>query len=189
MLCLVACLTFTDPWARSSSPGSSVHGDSPGKNTGECCYALLQGMFPTQGLNPGLLCYGWILYHLNHREIHYNFISPGEENGNSLQYSCLWNPTVEEPRRLQSVGLQRGGHHSVTKQPCTQLYLAHVIFFMLPLDTVSLMVPSKFFFLQFFHWYLNFLYCTEKHCIFLFLFSNTQNTSDIRCVIFFSHNN
>ena len=146
-------------------------------------------MFPTQGLNPGLLCYGWILYHLNHREIHYNFISPGEENGNSLQYSCLWNPTVEEPRRLQSVGLQRGGHHSVTKQPCTQLYLAHVIFFMLPLDTVSLMVPSKFFFLQFFHWYLNFLYCMEKHYIFLFLFSNTQNTSDIRCVIFLPHNN
>ena len=29
--------------------------DSPGKNTGVSCWALLQGMFPTQGLNPGLL--------------------------------------------------------------------------------------------------------------------------------------
>ena len=32
-------------------PGSSVHGDSPGKNTGVGCHALLQGIFPTQGLN------------------------------------------------------------------------------------------------------------------------------------------
>ena len=35
-------------------PGSSVHGDSPGKNTGVGCHALLQGIFPTQGSNPGL---------------------------------------------------------------------------------------------------------------------------------------
>ena len=28
--------------------------DSPGKNTGVDCHALLQGIFPTQGLNPGL---------------------------------------------------------------------------------------------------------------------------------------
>jgi len=40
-----------------SPPGSSVHGDSPGKNTGVGCHALLQGIFPTQGLNPGL-CIG-----------------------------------------------------------------------------------------------------------------------------------
>ena len=36
-------------------PGSSVHGDSPGKSTGVGCHALLlQGIFPTQGSNPGL---------------------------------------------------------------------------------------------------------------------------------------
>ena len=29
--------------------------DSPGKDTGMDCHALLQGMFPTQGLNPHLL--------------------------------------------------------------------------------------------------------------------------------------
>ena len=37
-----------------SPPGSSVHGDSPDKNTGVGCHALLQGIFPTQGSNPGL---------------------------------------------------------------------------------------------------------------------------------------
>ena len=29
-----------------SPPGSSVHGDSPGENTGVGCHALLQGIFP-----------------------------------------------------------------------------------------------------------------------------------------------
>ena len=32
----------------------SLHGDSPDKNTGVGCHALLQGIFLTQGSNPGL---------------------------------------------------------------------------------------------------------------------------------------
>ena len=52
-----------------SPPGFSVHEDSPGKNTGVGCYARLQGIFPTQGLNPCLLCLlhcRQILYPLSH---------------------------------------------------------------------------------------------------------------------------
>ena len=41
--------------------------------------------------------------------------SPGEENSNPLQYSCLGNP--EEPGGLQSLGLQRVRHDLVTKPP------------------------------------------------------------------------
>ena len=37
-----------------SPPGSSPW-DSPGKNNGVGCHSLLQGIFPTQGLNQGLL--------------------------------------------------------------------------------------------------------------------------------------
>ena len=44
-----------------SLPGSSVHGDSPGKNTGVGCHALLQEIFPTQGSNSGLPHCSWIL--------------------------------------------------------------------------------------------------------------------------------
>ena len=40
--------------------------DSPGKNPGAGCHFLLQGIFPTQGLNPGLLHCRQILYCLNH---------------------------------------------------------------------------------------------------------------------------
>ena len=42
-------------------------GGSPGKNTGVGCQALLQGMFLTQGLNPGLLHCRQILYCLRHQ--------------------------------------------------------------------------------------------------------------------------
>ena len=37
------------------SPPGSCPWDSPGKNTGVGCHALLQGIFPTQGLNLHLL--------------------------------------------------------------------------------------------------------------------------------------
>ena len=49
IVCLVTQLypTFCNPMD-GSPPGSSVHGDSPGKNTGVGCHALLQGIFPTQ---------------------------------------------------------------------------------------------------------------------------------------------
>ena len=41
--------------------------DSPGKNTGVGCLFLLQGIFPTLGLNLSLLHCRWILYHLGHQ--------------------------------------------------------------------------------------------------------------------------
>ena len=37
---------------KCSVPGSSVHGDSPGKNTGVDCHAFIQGIFPIQGSFP-----------------------------------------------------------------------------------------------------------------------------------------
>ena len=41
---------------------------SPGKNTGVGSHSLLQGIFPTQGLNPRLLHLRQILYSLSHQE-------------------------------------------------------------------------------------------------------------------------
>ena len=67
-LCLVArsCLTLCDPMD-CRLPGSSIHGDSPGKNTGVGCHALLQGIFLTQGSNLGLLQCKQILYQQGHQ--------------------------------------------------------------------------------------------------------------------------
>ena len=52
-----------------SLPGSSVHGDSPGKNTGVGCHFLLQGIFPTQGLNLHLLHWQVGSLLLSHQDI------------------------------------------------------------------------------------------------------------------------
>ena len=41
--------------------------DSPGKNTGVDSHSLLQGIFPSQGSNPGLPHCRQILYCLNHQ--------------------------------------------------------------------------------------------------------------------------
>ena len=134
VLCLVAqsCPTLWDPMDYSL-PGSSVHGDSPGKNTGVGCHSLLytlpnpgieprspalqvdslpteprgkprntgvgslsllQGIFPTQGSNPGLLHCRWILYQLNHKV---SPIHPTHTQYRRLYMPCLrgqesWGP-------------------------------------------------------------------------------------------------
>ena len=41
--------------------------DSPGKSTGVGCHYLLQGIFPTQGSNPGLPHCRQMLYRLSHQ--------------------------------------------------------------------------------------------------------------------------
>ena len=68
VLCLVtqSCTTLCDPMD-CTLPSSSVHGDSPGKNIRLVCHALLQGIFPIQGSNPGLPHCRWILYHLSYQ--------------------------------------------------------------------------------------------------------------------------
>ena len=41
--------------------------NSPGQNTGVSSLSLFQGVFPTQGSNPGLPHCRWILYQLSHK--------------------------------------------------------------------------------------------------------------------------
>ena len=57
-----------------SLAGSSIHGIFQGKSSGVGFHCLLQGIFPTQGSNPGILSYGQMLL-------------PSEPPGKSLE--CL----------------------------------------------------------------------------------------------------
>ena len=50
---LQSCQLCSAPWTVAHQTPCSW--DSPGTNTGVGCRALLQGTFPTQGLNPNLL--------------------------------------------------------------------------------------------------------------------------------------
>ena len=70
--------------------------NSPGQNTGVGSLSLLQGIFPTQGLNPGLLHRRQILYQLSHQGspqilecIAYPFSSGSSQPGNRTRVSCI----------------------------------------------------------------------------------------------------
>ena len=55
------------PWPRGLWPARlRCPQDSPGKNTGVGCHSLLQGIFLTQRLNPGVPHFRQILYPLSH---------------------------------------------------------------------------------------------------------------------------
>ena len=122
VLCLVAqsCLTLCNPMD-CSLPGSSVHADSPDKNSGVGCHVLLQGIFPTQGFYPGLLHGRQILYHLSHQGrlgilewVAYPFFRGTFWPRNWTSASCIaagFLPT-ELPGKpgLQSMESQRVGH-------------------------------------------------------------------------------
>ena len=55
-------------WPHRRQPTRLPHPwDSPGKNTGVGCHSVLQGIFPTQGLNPVLSHCRRVLYHLSHQ--------------------------------------------------------------------------------------------------------------------------
>ena len=111
MLCLVAqsCPTLGYPMDYSLQC-SSVHGDLPGKNTGVGCHALLQGIFPNQGSNPGLLHCCLFLYCLNHHGSHMYNKQPVEicymiwnsnqgsltaQRGGKRELGCLFNLYAE----------------------------------------------------------------------------------------------
>ena len=86
-----SCPTLCDPMD-CSPPGSSVRGDSPGKNTGVGWHALLQGIVPTQGLNPRLLHYQVDLLPLSHLESPQDPTRPHWK----LEIFCFLNSSVEK---------------------------------------------------------------------------------------------
>ena len=102
VLVVQLCLTLCDPM-HCSQPGFSVCGDSLGKNTGLGCHALLQGIFPIQGSNPGLPHCRQILYHLSHQG------SPRFPGESEVAQSCptLCDPWTIAHQAPPSMGLSR----------------------------------------------------------------------------------
>ena len=58
---------FVTPWTVACQAPLSMGIDSPDKKTGTGCHSLLQGIFPTQGSNPGFPHCRQILYQLSHQ--------------------------------------------------------------------------------------------------------------------------
>ena len=97
-LCSVAqsCLTLLRTHGLYSPLGSSVHGVTPGRNTGMGCHFLLQGIFLTQGLN-------WCLLRLLHLQT------------DSLPLHLMGSPSGDPLGMLQVLHLVQG-------HPTSKLY-------------------------------------------------------------------
>ena len=70
--------------------------NSLGQNTGVGSLSHLQGIFPTQGSNPGLPCCRWILYQLSHQGsprilewVAYFFSSRSFQPRSQIRVSCI----------------------------------------------------------------------------------------------------
>ena len=98
-------LTLYRPW------------NSPGQNTGVGSLSLLQGIFLTQGANPGLLQCRWILYQLSHQG------SPTMERGLIIKEDpycsgrlLLWRGKIYNRGTLIPWGLlHRGGAMTIQR--------------------------------------------------------------------------
>ena len=81
----------------------------PGKSTEVGCHFLLQGIFPTQGSNLGLLHLRQTLYHLSHQEAvimkYYLALKKKKKEGNG----AICNK-MDEPK----------GHYAKSKWPVTE---------------------------------------------------------------------
>ena len=64
---MLSCVQLCDPMNYRLPSRLLCPWNSPGKDTGVGCHSLLQGIFPTWGLNPGLLHWRQILYQLSHQ--------------------------------------------------------------------------------------------------------------------------
>ena len=96
--------SYEAKWSENRSVLSDsfwVHGlyspwNSPGQKTGDGSLSFLQGIFPTQGSNPGLLHCRRILYQLNHEgsprileQVAYLFSSRSSWPRNPTGVSCI----------------------------------------------------------------------------------------------------
>ena len=92
-----------------SPPGSSVHADSPGKNTGVGCVFLLQRVFPAQGSNLGLLHCRHIVYHLSHQGSPQTYINGHRNTIVTFKDTCL-SMSTEILSHSKDMHLRLGRH-------------------------------------------------------------------------------
>ena len=107
------CLILETPWTICGGSPWNSPWNSPGQNTGVGSLSLLQGIFPTQGSNPGLPHCRQILYQLSHKG------SP--KCPETLNIIPSPPPVSPHPSRLLSEGC--------TLIPCPKVLMKSIIMF------------------------------------------------------------
>ena len=116
---------FATPWTVAHQ--APLPKDFPGKNTGGGCHFLLQVIFWTQGSNPALLHYRWILYHSatqeatiflgsTYKQYHMRFVFPCLTYFSSVQFRSIAQvcPTLCNPRDCSTPSFPV--HHQLLSQ-------------------------------------------------------------------------
>ena len=113
--------------------------NSLGKNTGVNSHFLLQGIFLTQRLNPGLPYCRQILYHLSHRKSHiFSDSFPLSDQIRSVTQSC---PTLCDSMNHSTPGLPV--HHQLPEITETHVHwVSDAIQPSHPLSSPSLLAPN-----------------------------------------------
>ena len=122
--CHVTSVVSSSPWPYRLAHQAPLSLDSPGKNTGVGCCALLQGTLLTEGLNPCLLCLpNWrrVLYHYCHLG------SPQFTHWTHIHHLCvcvlaqscptLWNPWTVAHKPPLSMEFSRQEYWSALSFP------------------------------------------------------------------------
>ena len=102
---------FVVPWVVACQAPLSM--GYPDKKTGVGCHFLLQGIFPTQGSNPGLPDGRWILHHLSHLG------SPEWGKVWKNKSPCSWEHKLTQPRC--KIVPQKYWNVEITESPLEQL--------------------------------------------------------------------
>ena len=154
------------PWSEvkvaQSCPTLWPHGlyspwNSPGQNTRVGSLSLLQGIFPTQGSNPGLLHCRWILYQLSHKEsprilewVAYPFSSGSSWPRNWTAVSCIaggfftnWAMREAWGEPYQELNLSTSWSYTSNFQNCEKINFGH---FYYPVYSIGLARSSFGFF-------------------------------------------
>ena len=106
--CVLSCLSCVQLYAYAWTVAhqAPLSGDSPGKDTGVGCHTLLQGIFPTQGWNPHLLCL------LRWQAGSLPLAPPGKPSLACRRHELERLPPHAQPRRNQTAHGHRGCIHA-----------------------------------------------------------------------------
>ena len=107
--------------------------NSPGQNIGVGSLSLLQGIFPTQGSNPGLSHRRWILYHLSHQGSPCAYCMPA--------YCCCMEPAQKQAEQSWEKALEHcvgPFHETMADQLFPQLSVIWAKIFLVCLNHLGL---------------------------------------------------
>ena len=99
--------------------------NSPGQDTGVGSLSLLQGIFPSQGLNPGLTHCRWILYQLSHKGSPYTLKVKVKLLSPVRLSVTLWTVACQAPP--PSTGFSRQGYCSPPGSSVHGIFQARIL--------------------------------------------------------------